>query len=74
MTHPTSPCRTCRAPVYWLANDQTRRVAPIDVEPVENGNVEILDDGFYRVHAQPTLDDGPRYLNHFVTCGNPPKR
>lgn len=61
-------CDVCPAYVYDLEHVRTRGLAPIDVDPVqEGGNITIdLDKGEYAV-AGP----GPwRHLNHFVTCEN----
>lgn len=43
---------------------------PIDREPVEGGNVEIVDDGKALVHANdaPSLLGGDRFVSHFSTC------
>jgi hypothetical protein len=40
---------------------------PLDPEPTDDGNVEIVD-GRAVVHAQPPLEHGPLYTPHFATC------
>lgn len=71
-------CRTCGARILWLHNNITRRVAPIDAEPADNGNIELLEDGTYRVLGQTLFDqrdpDTEYHLNHFATCEKPPER
>jgi hypothetical protein len=82
-------CLRCPARILWAYNDHTGNKAPIDYEPAEDGNVELLGHGLYRVipkaelerrRAGPTLTDQEveplptLYKNHFATCPNPPKR
>jgi hypothetical protein len=68
-------CGSCGEPIYWLANSLTRKIAPIETKPAENGNVLLfLDLGLYRV----TTDDereaykGWLHLSHFVNCPQAP--
>jgi hypothetical protein len=69
-----STCRSCQAPVQWLENVTTGKRAPIDAEPVIDGNVEIDEAaGTYRVvtgreQDQAVAERRPLHLNHFVTC------
>lgn len=68
---PTSEvCRSCLAPVLWRRTDRGAAM-PVDPQPRGDGNLDLDDDG-RTVHvlgdAQPTLDDRPRYVSHFVTC------
>lgn len=74
----------CRAPVFWIAHENTGKVAPIDPEPVVGGNVEIIiqrDEQrdipigmTYRI--VPKEERGGRLLhrNHYVTCEDPPPK
>ena len=60
-------CRSCHAKIYWLKNERTGKLAPIDKDPAPDGsgNIEVEDGrGIYRV-----VGKGPgRHKNHFVTC------
>lgn len=60
-------CRSCGAPMFF-ARTAAGKLLPIDAVPVDDGNVEILDDGSALVHGSPTLFGGVRYVSHFVTC------
>lgn len=62
------PCRSCGAEVIWLVHARTGKPAPIDVEPVEGGNVRRLGEGQYVIDAAPDLMGEPRYVSHYVTC------
>lgn len=69
------PCRSCRAPVIWLEHAKTGKPAPIDAEPVPDGNI-LVDplNGAYRVLAErsqrelASAQGSNLYTNHFVTC------
>ena len=68
-------CRSCGAPVFWLRNITTGKVAPIDAGPTERGNVEIVwADLVYAVVPRWRLDaareaaGGRLYTSHFITC------
>jgi hypothetical protein len=64
-------CRSCRAPIVW-ARTVAGKLAPIDVEPAENGNVVFLDDNRAETLGPLELElldpDRARFLNHFATC------
>jgi hypothetical protein len=68
------PCRGCRAPIWKLANDTTRLLGPIEVDPHERGNITVdLAAGSYRVLAGPALaaaraEGRPLHRNHFADC------
>lgn len=66
MTASTSSCRSCGAPMLWVRTPAGRPM-PLDPEPSEDGNVEIVD-GLAVVHHQPPLDHGDLYTPHFATC------
>lgn len=58
-------CATCGAPVLWVRM-ASGRWSPLDPEPVDGGNVELLDGGRVRVvHAEPGV---ARYRSHFASC------
>lgn len=79
-------CRSCGAPVIWAINERTKKRAPIDAEPADNGPIVFVHDpGFggdpeYRVLAKADRVDGAVlraagirpafYTNHFQTCPN----
>jgi hypothetical protein len=61
-------CQACARPVLWLPNSKTGRVAPVDVDPIDGGNVELCTrevDGMgageraYRVLTKRELGQGP---------------
>jgi hypothetical protein len=65
-----SMCSRCGAAIKWAVtvND---KFMPVDAEPSENGNVELIEDGRVRraiVHTQPLLAPIPLHTSHFVTC------
>lgn len=62
-------CRSCGAPIRFVRTTKGK-LMPIDREPVEGGNVEIVDDGKALVHANdaPSLLGGDRFVSHFSTC------
>jgi hypothetical protein len=70
---PVGECRTCHAPILWLAHAVTQRLAPIDLAEDPAGNVVIdVDAGTYRVLAKAEEYQGPRRTNHWQTCPTPP--
>lgn len=70
-------CRSCGAPVFWLRHSATGKLAPIDVEPVEGGNV-LIDTiaGAYQVlhgaRADASSVQDRVHTNHFQTCPQAP--
>jgi hypothetical protein len=64
------PCSYCGALVLW-ANTATGKRMPIDAEPVELGNVRLVEGpGGYlaMVTAPAMIPEGERYRSHFATC------
>lgn len=63
-------CRSCKAPVIWLRNNATSKLAPIDAQPSEKGNIEIdREEGIYRVlNFSQREGRADLHTNHFVTC------
>lgn len=62
-------CGSCQAPVIWVRT-VNRIACPLDAEPVEGGNVRLIDGV---AHVRPVdlfdvPDDDVRYVSHFVTC------
>ena len=73
MSTPIDKCRSCQAPIIWLVNSTTQKAAPIDAEPVADGNILALGNGTYRVLKASERDDPDvatysRHTNHFQTC------
>lgn len=66
-----STCRSCGRPIRWARTTKAKRI-PIDLAPVDDGNVTLSDDRdpIATVHppGQAPLDAGPRYVSHFATC------
>lgn len=64
------PCRSCDVMVLDLRHERTGRHAPIEVEPVQGGNIAIdLEAGTYRLLLLSDIRvPGPRYRNHFAAC------
>ena len=72
-----SACKSCGAPIVWVALKPKGRMTPLDAEPVEHGNIVVTRRGFDligEVVRDPTLweadapDVGPRHLAHFANC------
>jgi hypothetical protein len=68
-------CRTCDAPIFWCTFVATGTRAPIDYDPVPDGNIVIVGTAFggptidvVREEAALFGDDRPHYTNHFATC------
>jgi hypothetical protein len=65
-------CRSCGTPVRWVRIEPKGRRMPIDVDPVEWGNLIFVGPDLVAAVGQPTLlDPGPtgdRYVSHFATC------
>lgn len=73
----TQQCRSCSARIVWAVNAETKRRAPIDELPSENGNVIFThdpgmgSDPEYRVLSKPERAEpatAPRHTSHFATC------
>jgi hypothetical protein len=43
--HQPKACRSCGAAIFWAKNDATGRSMPVDAEPSEKGNVQLVDRG-----------------------------
>jgi hypothetical protein len=69
-------CRSCKAPMAWATNVHTGKNVPIDPDPVDNGNlvlVEIVPGAKLQVRYVKTYErtgSMPRYVSHFSTCPN----
>jgi hypothetical protein len=66
-------CQGCHAEVNWLPNDETGKMAPVNVTPDPEGNV-IYVAGKYHVltdkekRANVAGASTARFTLHFVTC------
>lgn len=60
-------CSTCGAPVLWVRM-MSGRAQPLDPEPVDGGNVELVEGGRVRV-VKPELGVA-RYRSHFAGCAH----
>jgi hypothetical protein len=67
-------CRSCHAPIFWAVTAAKRSI-PIDLDPDDDGNVEITlapDPSMAplaTVHAQPPIaPTGTMHRTHFETC------
>lgn len=66
-------CGSCNAPIIW-ASTVNNRSMPVDAEPSDDGNVEVLHENgrvVAHVHTgEPLFAVGVRRKSHFVTCPN----
>lgn len=62
-------CRSCGATIIWTRTEAGKRM-PIDVEPVDGGNL-ILKRGhggqYWAIVAADDIEP-TRYVSHFATC------
>lgn len=66
-------CRSCGARIIWI-HSAAGNLMPLDAEPVENGNLCIIDGKAHAIKNDlfdPMLPQGPRYQSHFATCSSP---
>lgn len=64
-------CRSCRAAVIWARLEPKMSWAPIDVEPVPNGNIglrKVAGEIIGHYIKKDEQYDHPRRTNHFATC------
>lgn len=76
-----SKCRSCGAGIFWAVN-KSGKAEPLDKEPREDGNIEIVGTGRHFDRPVPlirhlTADDTlpgfetpPRFVSHFASCPN----
>lgn len=74
-----SRCKGCHRAIVWALTEAGRRM-PVDVEPVDGGEVELyaeyfpdgspVDPGVQRVRARPAdrPSSSPGWRCHFLTC------
>jgi hypothetical protein len=72
-----SLCRSCQARVRWAEHETTGKAAPIDADPSDGGNVQLIEGGDrlrYSIVASGAARDAarvagtPLHTNHFQTC------
>ena len=70
-------CRSCNARIIWTKGS-TGRANPVDAEPSEKGNIQILAEGtavyLKADEAEAARQRGEKlHLSHFATCPNAAK-
>ena len=64
----SATCQSCAAPIVWAMTDRGRRM-PVDVEPVDDGNLVLVWRGDVLTVAVVGHEDRrPRHRAHFATC------
>ena len=63
-------CKSCGKSIEILNHERTGKPAPIESEPVPNGNVTLNADGTYHVvKKDETVPESQlRYVNHYTNC------
>lgn len=65
-------CKSCHALIRWVTMAATGKANPLDAEPVENGNIEVMEvrgrDIGRIVSDEARLFPVPLYLAHWATC------
>lgn len=73
----TATCRgrTCHAPIVWATTKATGKSMPVDAEPDDDGNVELVPNAdpslapWAIVHATaPLVTTGTLHTPHHMTC------
>lgn len=73
LPYAVTSCNSCGARIIW-ARTSTGRSMPVDAEPTDDGNVELLPLVHSQrspeaiVHPQPPMGAGPLRLSHFASC------
>jgi hypothetical protein len=69
-SYPVTTCRACNARIVFRPHHTTGKVNPITDYLVEGGNIEINEDGSYRILGAAALrdDPAPRHISHFSDC------
>lgn len=68
-------CRSCDAPIIWARSATTDSLMPLNAEPVEGGNIAIVD-GKAVVKKGDLFEEsiqGPFYVSRSATCPNAKK-
>ena len=67
----TGNCRSCKAPILWVKSAASRQIMILDAEPVEGGNIAIVENEAHVYKGDlfdKELPPGPRYIDHHATC------
>lgn len=43
MTYRATVCNSCHAPIFWASTTAKGKPMPLDLEPHDNGNVEVIE-------------------------------
>jgi len=62
-------CRWCGKPMKWADTEKGKKI-PLDPDPVDNGNIELVN-GIARVVGQSDNPADIRHISHFATCESP---
>jgi hypothetical protein len=68
--YPYDVCRYCGDPIIW-AHTPTGKRMPINRDPVDLGNVRLVDgdEGLFAIVTMPArIPEGERYISHFASC------
>lgn len=66
-------CRECDATIHWVTTERNGRPMPLDVDPVDNGNIVLVRTPrgirarVFGVGITPDVP-GPRRMSHHATC------
>jgi hypothetical protein len=68
-------CRSCKAEIVW-ARTALGKLMPVDKEPSEKGNVELVSAAGWphltaMVHGQPPMLPTTLHMPHHATCPTP---
>lgn len=66
---PDMKCRSCGAAILWATTEKGKAM-PLDAEPAENGNINLVGGVAKVVKPGEMLPGIPLYLSHFATCPN----
>jgi hypothetical protein len=59
-------CSSCKRQIFWAKTTKGGKM-PLDLKPVRNGNIDLVDGVVHVVKPDPTKD---RHVSHFSTCPN----
>ena len=66
----TMTCRSCGKNLMIVNHERTGKPAPVEAEPVENGNIMLNPDGTYGIAPKgyEWPEGAKRYQSHYVSC------
>ena len=64
------PCRSCRAPMFFVTIAKTGKNMPVDAAPAPDGTIVLIDPKTAVVLGPEAaaLETGRRYRPHWATC------